>query len=72
MEWSIILWSALRGALTAIVVLFFCADWAMRKADEKFDIFERPFRHCLRFVGFAMLPILPVLLVVNVVCAYFF
>ncbi len=72
MEWSVVLWSAFRGFATAIVVLIFFGRWAFDKADAKYDVLEQPFRHCLRFVGFSMIPVLPALLVVNVLCAYFF
>jgi hypothetical protein len=65
-------WAAFRGAVTAIVVLIFFGKWAFAKADEKYDVMENPFKHCLRFVGFSMIPVLPALLVVNVLCAYFF
>lgn len=71
MEWSVVLWAALRGVVVGIVVLLFFAKWAFAKADEKYDVMDNPFKHCRRFVGFTMIPMLPVLIVVNVLCALF-
>lgn len=66
MEWSIILLNVFYGVVIGIGVLIFSAKWAFAKADAKYDVMDQPFKHCLRFVGFAMLPVLPVLLVFNV------
>lgn len=65
MDWSTILLSGFYGFVIGIVVLIFTAKWAFAKADAKYDVLDNPFRHCLRFVGFAMIPMLPTVLAFN-------
>ncbi len=72
MDWSSILLSGFYGFVIGIGVLIFTGKWAFAKADAKYDVMENPFKHCRRFVGFAMIPMLPTLIVVNVLCALFF
>lgn len=72
MEWSLILWAIFRGLVIGIVVMIFFGKWAFAKADAKYDVMDNPFKHCLRFIGFAMIPMIPTLLVFNVLRFFVF
>lgn len=63
MDWAIVIPIVLMSGVIGVVTANIFKDWAFKKADEKYNMLERPGRHLLRFLGWGILPVIPVSLV---------
>lgn len=69
MNWFVLIPFVLGGAVIGVVTANVFKDWAFKKADEKYNMLDQPGKHLLRFLGFGLIPVIPIGLAWGTLCA---
>ena len=70
MSWVVMIPVILCGAVIGVTAANIFKDWAFEKADEKYNMLDQPGKHLLRFLGFGLIPVVPIGLAYGIFCAW--